>query len=189
MNSVKKLSDENKSNVAKWVWKNEWWVMKIEWPFFVGQTGSYCCNNGVDYLCPHWIPWWSHCLCLFQFSFSLCLVRVKAFLENISFSGNAIFRKGKCFSCVWLYFKKFSKKYFLVFGKCYKEKTNPENTDKTQIDARRSTGFDGAVLRELQSDDRVVDWDLAKHRFASRDRDRRFARMWSARRQDPHGVQ
>ena len=59
--SVKKLSDENKSDVAKWVWKNEWWVMsdeiwamsdewwvmsdenwvtKIEWSFFVGQTGS-----------------------------------------------------------------------------------------------------------------------------------------------------
>ena len=38
MNSVKKLSDENKSDVAKWVWKNElWvmsdelWVMEIEW--------------------------------------------------------------------------------------------------------------------------------------------------------------
>ena len=38
---------------------------------------------------------------------------------------------------------------------------------------RRSTGFDGAVLRELQSDDRAVDHDLAKHRAASRDRDRR----------------
>ena len=86
----------------------------------------------------------------------LCLVRVKAFLENILFSGNAIFRKGKC---------------FYVFGKCYKEKTNPENTDKTQIDARCLTGFDGAVLRELQFDDRAVDHDLAKHRVASRDRD------------------
>ena len=31
MNSVKKLSNENKSDVAKWVWKNEWWVMEIEW--------------------------------------------------------------------------------------------------------------------------------------------------------------
>ena len=31
MNSVKKLSDENKSDVAKWVWKNEWWVMSDEW--------------------------------------------------------------------------------------------------------------------------------------------------------------
>ena len=76
------------------------------------------------------------------------------------------------FLCVWLYFKKFSRKYFLVFGKCYKEKTNP-SPDKIQIDARRSTGFDGAVLRELQSDDRAVDRDLAKHRAASRDRDRR----------------
>ena len=31
MNSVKKLSDENKSDIAKWVWKNEWWVMSDEW--------------------------------------------------------------------------------------------------------------------------------------------------------------
>ena len=31
MNSVKKLSDENKSDVAKWVWKNEWWVTSDEW--------------------------------------------------------------------------------------------------------------------------------------------------------------
>ena len=30
MNSVKKLSDENKSDVAKWVWKNEWWVMESD---------------------------------------------------------------------------------------------------------------------------------------------------------------
>ena len=29
--------------------------------------------------------------------FMLCLVRVKAFPENILFSRNAIFRKGKCF--------------------------------------------------------------------------------------------
>ena len=77
------------------------------------------------------------------------------------------------FLCVWLYFKKIFEKYFLVFGKCYKEKTNPENTDKTQIDARCLTGFDGAVLRELQFDNRAVDHDLAKHRIASRDTDRR----------------
>ena len=81
------------------------------------------------------------------------------------------FPERKMFLCVWLYFKKFSEKYFLVFGKYYKEKTNPENTDKTQIDARCLTGFDGAVFRELQFDDRAVDHDLAKHRVASRDRD------------------
>ena len=35
------------------------------------------------------------------------LVRVKAFIENISFSGNAIFRKGKCiqvFGCLGIRF-------------------------------------------------------------------------------------
>ena len=31
MNSVKILSDEIKSDVAKWVWKNEWWVMSYKW--------------------------------------------------------------------------------------------------------------------------------------------------------------
>ena len=51
-------------------------------------------------------------------------------------------------------------------------KDKPISTlDKTQIDARRSTGFDGAVLRELQSDDRAVDRDLAKRRGASLDRE------------------
>ena len=43
-------------------------------------------------------------------------------------------------------FKKFSEKYFLVFGKCYKE--NQKNKHSTQIDARRSTGFDGAEEEE-----------------------------------------
>ena len=40
-------------------------------------------------------------------SIRLRLVRVKAFLENISFSENAIFRKGKCiqvFGCVGIRF-------------------------------------------------------------------------------------
>ena len=39
----------------------------------------------------------------------VCLVRVKAFPENISFSGNAIFRKGKCiqvFGCLRIRFMK-----------------------------------------------------------------------------------
>ena len=47
MNSVKKLSDENKSDVAKWVWKNEWrvmsdgnWVTEIKWWKKLTQTGS-----------------------------------------------------------------------------------------------------------------------------------------------------
>ena len=47
MNSVKKLSNENKSDVAKWVWKNEWWVMSDEW--WKLSDGNwvmiFCCPN------------------------------------------------------------------------------------------------------------------------------------------------
>ena len=49
------------------------------------------------------------------------------------------FPEGKMFLCVWLYFKKFSEKYFLVFGKCYKEKTNPSpprTKPRLTLDAR-----------------------------------------------------
>ena len=62
-----------------------------------------------------------------------------------SISGKySIFRKcyfpeRKIFLCVWLYFKKFSEKYFLVFGKCYKEKTNPSpprTKPRLTLDAR-----------------------------------------------------
>ena len=70
-------------------------------------------------------------------SIRLRLVRVKAFLENISFSENAIFRKGKCiqvFGCVGIRFTEnqfrclvrtnilwkmkfiFYRKSFLMFG-------------------------------------------------------------------------
>ena len=98
------------------------------------------------------------------------MVRVKAFLER------------KMFLCVWLHFKKFSKKYFLVFGK-EEGKDKPRKTRtkprKKIINDRRSTGFDGVVLRELQFDDRAVDRDqrsdLTKARSGStlQDRDRR----------------
>ena len=43
------------------------------------------------------------------------------------------------FLCVWLYFKKFSEKYFLVFGKCYKEKDKTRKTNtapKLTLNAR-----------------------------------------------------
>ena len=71
------------------------------------------------------------------------------------------------FSCVWLHFKKFSEKYFLVFGK-EEGKDKPRKTRtkprKKIINDRCSTGFDGAVLRELQSDDRVIDRDRRRGR-------------------------
>ena len=47
----------------------------------------------------------------------LCLVAVKRFPENTYFPEMLISGKGKCFHGVWLHCKKFSGKYFLVFGK------------------------------------------------------------------------
>ena len=51
----------------------------------------------------------------------------KTFSGKYIFSGNANFRKRKIFPCVWLHFKKFFGKYFLVFGK-EEGKHNPEKT-------------------------------------------------------------
>ena len=65
------------------------------------------------------------------------------------------------FSYVWLHFKKISEKYFLVFGKKGKDKPRKTRTKprKKIINDRRLTGFDGAVLHELQFDNRTVDRD------------------------------
>ena len=56
---------------------------------------------------------------------------------------------------VWLYFKKFFEKYFLVFGKCYKEKDKTRKTNTAPkltlaIDWLRwhSTAIDGVRWRE-----------------------------------------
>ena len=77
------------------------------------------------------------------------------------------------FSCVWLHFKKFSEKYFLVFGK-EEGKDKPRKTRtkprKKIINDRRSTGFDGAVLRELLSNDRVIDRDRRRDLMKARSR-------------------
>ena len=54
---------------------------------------------------------------LSNWTLRLCLVAVKRFLENTYFPEMLISGKGKCFHGVWLHFKKFSEKYFLVFGK------------------------------------------------------------------------
>ena len=61
------------------------------------------------------------------------------------------FSERKMFLCLWLYFKK----YFLVFGKCYKEKdkTRKTNTAPKLTLAfdwlwRRSTAIDGVRRRE-----------------------------------------
>ena len=130
---------------------DEWWVKKIEWPFFVGQTGSYFCNNGVDYLCPHWIPWWSHCLCLFQFSFRLCLVRVKAFPENFHFPEMLFSGKENVFMCLVVFQKNFRKKFSGVW-KMLQGKDKPrkhgQNPDwRSTLDWVRRRGASRAPVR------------------------------------------
>ena len=53
----------------------------------------------------------------------------KSISEKYSIFRKCYFPKRKIFLCIWLYFKKFSKKYFLVFGKCYKEKDKTRKTN------------------------------------------------------------
>ena len=60
----------------------------------------------------------------------LCLVRVKAFPENIPFSGNAIFQKGKCFHVFSSISKKFPENIFWCLEK-KKGKTNPGKKSST----------------------------------------------------------
>ena len=59
----------------------------------------------------------------------------KTFSGKYIFSGNANFRKRKIFLCVWLYFKKFSGKYFLVFGK----EEGKHKSRKTQATTQKKT--------------------------------------------------
>ena len=75
--------------------------------------------------------------------------------------------KGKCFHGVWLHFKKFSGKYFLVFGK-EEGNTNPEkhkpqprkksstttmNTvRRPRCQSRSEIAIDGAISRSVDRD-------------------------------------
>ena len=77
--------------------------------------------------------------------------------------------KGKCFHGVWLYFKKFSGKYLLVFGK--EENTNSEKHKPQPRSCRRSRS-EIAIAISPSSRDRDRRRDLAKARSrSSRDRD------------------
>ena len=81
----------------------------------------------------------------------MCLVAVKRFPENTYFLEMLISRKGKYFHGVWLHFKKFSGKYFLVFGK---------EERKTQIQKNTSHNPEkNHQRRQIQSDDRAVNRD------------------------------
>ena len=77
------------------------------------------------------MPSWVCCVFMAKAVFGCC----KTFSGKYIFSGNANFRKRKIFPCVWLHFKKFFGKYFLVFGKeegKHKSRNTSHNPKKTQ---------------------------------------------------------
>ena len=79
---------------------------------------------------------------LSNWTLRLCLVAVKRFLENTYFPEILISGKGKCFHGVWLHFKKFSEKYFLVFGKeerKHKSRKTQATTQKKIINDNKSS--------------------------------------------------
>ena len=82
----------------------------------------------------------------------------KTFSGKYIFSGNANFRKRKIFLCVWLYFKKFSGKYFLVFGK----EEGKHKSRKTQATTQKktSTTIGDRDRRSDRDRDRRRDRDL-----------------------------
>ena len=79
---------------------------------------------------------------LSNWTLRLCLVAIKRFLENTYFPEMLISGKGKCFHGVWLHFKKFSEKYFLVFGKeerKHKSRKTQATTQKKIINDNKSS--------------------------------------------------
>ena len=106
----------------------------------------------------------------------------KTFSGKYIFSRNANFRKRKMFPCVWLHFKKFSGKYFLVFGK---EEGKHKSRKKTPLSPARSRdqqrrrdlaiNGDGAISRSTLRE--IAINGAGKITIdASRDRDRCFVR-------------
>ena len=83
-------------------------------------------------------------------------------------------RKENVFICL-VAFQKFSEKYFLVFGK----EEGKDKPRKKIINDRRSTRFDGAVLRELQFDDRAIHRD-PRSQSCRRDLDLREITIYGA---------
>ena len=82
----------------------------------------------------------------------------KHFRKIFYFSEMLFSGKENVFMCLVVFQKIFWKIFSGVWKRRRKRQTQ-KNTDKTQIDARRSTKFDGEVLRKLQSDDRAFDRD------------------------------
>ena len=96
-------------------------------------------------------------------------IRVKAFPENIPFSGNAIFRKGKYFHVFGYISKNFLKNILCCLEK-KKEKTNQTNPEE----GRR----DHAVNRDLSQQAATID-DCDRRARSLDDRTARRSRRWS----------
>ena len=81
------------------------------------------------------------------------------------FSGNVNFRKRKIFPCVWLHFKKFFGKYFLVFGKEEGKHKSRKTQATTQKKLKHSSNSSSRISRRH---------DLAKARSRSTVRSHRL---------------
>ena len=99
--------------------------------------------------------------------YRLCMVRVKPF------------PKRKMFSCVWLHFKKFSGKYFLMFGKEEGKDKPKKNIINDRNPRSRSRQRDLAKARSRLT---ARSRDGARSRRQSRDRDLRGDRRTGDRR-------
>ena len=112
---------------------------------------------------------------LFKAVFGCC----KTFSGKYIFSGNANFRKRKMFPCVWLHFKKFFGKNFLVFGK----EEGKHKSENTSHNPRKKIINDHNTRSRSRSDrDRQRDRDpRSRHRdrfvIVIRDRDHAGSRL------------
>ena len=80
----------------------------------------------------------------FLFLLWLCLVRVKPFPENILFSGNAIFRKGKCFHVLVAFQKIFQK----IFSDVWKRRRKRQTQEKYHQRSRSEIAISPARSRD-----------------------------------------
>ena len=93
----------------------------------------------------------------------------KTFSGKYIFFGNANFRKRKIFPCVWLHFKKFSGKYFLVFRK----EEGKHKSKKTQVTTQEKIINDDTEHRPTTAVLIAIDGTIAISRSTTRSRSSR----------------
>ena len=104
----------------------------------------------------------------------------KTFFRKYIFSGNVNFRKRKIFPCVWLHFKKFSGKYFLMFGK-EEGKDKPRKNIINDRDPRSRSRRCDLAIDAARARDGTISRSTRRDLTTTRSRDRRDA---SSRRCD-----